>query len=116
MSDIRLYVDEDASEHAVIRGLLARGVDILTTAEAERLGTSDPEQLDFAAKQARAIYTFNVGDFARLHRAYMEQGRDHHGIVVIPDQRCSLGEKIRRIARLVASVSAADMVNRIEYL
>jgi hypothetical protein len=29
MSDIRLYVDEDASEHAVIRGLRARGVDIL---------------------------------------------------------------------------------------
>ena len=43
MSAIRLYVDEDASEHAVIRGLRARGVDILTTAEAERLGTSDSE-------------------------------------------------------------------------
>lgn len=116
MSAIRLYVDEDASEHAVIRGLRARGVDIVTTAEADRLGTSDSEQLDFAVGQNRAIYTFNTGDFARLHREYLEQGRDHHGIVVIPDQRCSVGEKIRRVARLVASVNAADMVNRIEYL
>lgn len=116
MSDVRLYVDEDASEHAVIRGLRARGVDILTTAEAGRLGTSDSEQLTFAAEQTRAIYTFNVSDFARLHREHLEQGLDHHGIVVIPDQRCSVGEKIRRVARLVASVSASDMVNRIEYL
>ena len=41
MSDVRLYVDEDASELAVIGGLRARGVDLLTTAEAERLGSSD---------------------------------------------------------------------------
>ena len=116
MSDIRLYVDEDASEHAVIRGLRARRVDVLTTAEADLLGTSDAEQLRFAVEQTRTIYTFNTGDFARLHREWLEQGRDHHGIVVIPDQRCSVGEKIRRVARLVASVSAADMVNRIEYL
>lgn len=68
MTDVRLYVDEDASELTVIRGLRARGVDLLTTAEAERLGSSDPEQLAFAVQCSRTIYTFNVGDFAQLHR------------------------------------------------
>ncbi len=53
----------------------ARGVDLVTTAEAERLGTSDSEQLDYAIDHGRAIYTFNAGDFARLHREYLEQRR-----------------------------------------
>ena len=68
MSKLRLYVDEDAGEHAVMEGLRARGTDILTTLEADRLGATDADQLAFAAQQRRAIYTFNVSDFARLHR------------------------------------------------
>lgn len=116
MSVLRLYADEDASEHAVIQGLRARGVDITTTAEAARLGTTDEEQLAFAVQQSRAVFTFNVGDFARLHGLYLQRGDDHCGIVVIPDQRYAIGEKIRRVAGLVASVSAEEMMNRMEYL
>lgn len=39
MSEIRLYVDEDAAEHAVVQGLRTRGADVLTTADADRLGS-----------------------------------------------------------------------------
>ena len=100
MSEIRLYVDEDAAEHAVVQGLRARGVDVLTTAEADRLGSSDEEQLAFAIAQHRTIYTFNVGDFARLHTDYLDQELDHTGIILIPDQRYSIGEKIKRFRRM----------------
>ena len=65
MGHVRLYVDEDASETAVIVGLRARGVELLTTWEAGRLGLSDADQLAFAADQGRALYTFNARDFAR---------------------------------------------------
>lgn len=116
MSDVRLYVDEDAGEHAVVHGLRARGVDVLTTIEANRLGLADEDQLAFAVEQGRAIYTFNIADFARLHQQYLEQGQDHAGIIVIPDQRYSIGEKIRCIAAFVTSVSAHEMMNRIVYL
>ena len=116
MSVVRLYVDEDASEQAVVRGLLARGIDVMTTAEAGRLGTTDAEQLAFAAESNRTIYTFNVADFARPHRQYLEQGLRHSGIVVVPDQRCSVGEKIRRVAKFIRSVTSEEMVNRMEYL
>jgi hypothetical protein len=51
-----------------------------------------------------------------LHRQYIEQNLVHAGILVVPDQRCSTGEKIRRVARFVRSVTAEDMVNRMEYL
>ena len=116
MSDMRLYADEDASEHAVVQGLRARGVDIVATAEVGRLGSTDEEQLAFAVQQARAIYTFNVGDFAQLHGVYLRRSNDHCGIIVIPDQRYSVGEKIRRIAGLVTTLTADEMINRMEYL
>lgn len=116
MASLRLYMDEDASEHAVILGLRARGVDLLSTAEANRLGTSDADQLGFAAAEGRAIYTFNARDFARLHREYLEQGRSHAGIIVIPEQRYSIGEKIRRLAALVHSVTAQSMIDHIEFV
>jgi hypothetical protein len=116
MSEVRLYIDEDAGENAVVHGLRARGFDVLTTIEAHQRGVTDREQLAFAVQQARAIYTFNVGDFARLHREFLSQGVDHAGIIVLPDQRCSIGEKIRRLARFLSSVTAEEMVNRMEYL
>jgi hypothetical protein len=116
MASLRLYMDEDASEHAVISGLRARGVDVLTSAEANQLGTSDADQLEFAKDQGRAIYTFNASDFARLHRECLEQGRSHAGIIVIPEQRYSIGEKIRRLAALVHSSTARSMTDHIEFL
>ncbi len=116
MSEGRLYVDEDAGENAVVQGLRARGVDVLTTVEANRCGSTDQDQLAFAVQQGRSIYTFNVGDFARLHREYLQQGIGHTGIVVVPDQRCSIGEKIRRLAGFISRITAEEMVNRMEYL
>ncbi|GIX00556.1 MAG: hypothetical protein KatS3mg111_3888 [Pirellulaceae bacterium] len=41
MSAVRLYVDEDACEHAVIKRLRARGIDLLTTLDSGRTATSD---------------------------------------------------------------------------
>ena len=116
MSAVRLYVDEDASERAVVRGLRARGIDALTTADAGHLGTTDSEQLAYAAAENRTLYTFNVADFARLHRDYIERGLRHPGILVLPDQQCSVSEKIRRVARFARSVTAEDMVCRMVYL
>ena len=37
-------------------------------------------------------------------------------IVVIPDQRCSIGEKIRRLAVLVNDLTAEEMIDRMEFL
>ncbi len=116
MSEVRLYVDEDAGENAVVEGLRARGVDLLTTIEAGQCGATDPEQLAFAVKQGRTIYTFNVGDFARLHQQYLSEGTDHFGIIVVPDQRCSIGAKVRRLAGFIRQVTAQEMINHMEYL
>lgn len=116
MSQVRLYVDEDAEEHAVVQGLRARGIDLLTTSEAHRIGTTDAQQLAFAVERQRTLYSFNVGDFARLHEDRLERGDSHFGIVVMPDQRCSIGEKIRRLAAFASRLTAEEMVGRMEFL
>ncbi len=116
MSQIRLYVDEDAAQHAVVEGLRNRGVDVLTILEAGMTRTTDDEQLEFATSQGRSIYTLNVDDFCRLHVEFLSEGNDHAGIIVIPRQRYSIGEKIRRLMELIQSVTAEEMRNRLEFL
>jgi hypothetical protein len=116
MSEVRLYTDENAGENAVVQGLRARGVDVLTAVEADRCGLDDESQLVFSTRQGRTIYTFNVGDFARLHRDYLAHGAHHAGIVVVPEQRYSISEKIRRLVAFVRSVTSEEMTDRMEYL
>jgi hypothetical protein len=116
MSSIRLYVDEDAEQIAVVDGLRLRGIDVLTSEEADQRTSADTEQLAVAVSVSRAIYTFNIRDYARLHREYLQAGRNHFGIIVIPEQRYSIGEKIRRIAELVARTPSEEMIDQIVYL
>ncbi len=116
MSDIRLYVDEDAEQRVLVEGLRSRSIDVVTAMEAGMLGTSDREQLDYAITHERAIYSLNVGDFARLHKAYLDDGQEHFGIVLIPKQRYDIGEKIRRLVDLVQSKTAEEIHNLIEFL
>jgi len=51
-----------------------------------------------------------------LHHEHSQQGIEHTGSVVFPDQRWSAGEKIRRVTKFVKSVTAEEMLNRMEYL
>ncbi|MEH2256846.1 hypothetical protein [Nostoc sp.] len=45
MSQIRFYLDEDAGKKSLANGLYNEGIDVMTTAEADRLGSSDDSQL-----------------------------------------------------------------------
>jgi hypothetical protein len=73
----RLYLDEDV--HAgVASGLRRRGYDVLTTVEARRSGTTDAQQLEFASSEKRCLFSFNRGDFARLHAELLRHVRRAH--------------------------------------
>jgi hypothetical protein len=62
------------------------------------------------------VYTFNAGDFSRLHSEYLRQGQDHSGIVIVPRQRYAVGEQLRRLFQLINTKTAEDMRNRLEFL
>jgi uncharacterized protein with PIN domain len=113
---IRLYIDEDAMDRDLLRALRARGVDVVAANEVGMVHRPDEEHLAYAASEGRVIYTFNVGDFCRLHGEWMAAGQDHAGIIVARQQSYSVGEQMRRVLNLMAARSADDMRNRLEFL
>jgi hypothetical protein len=116
MTAIRFYFDADSMERAVISGLASRGIDATTALEAGMHDASDEEQLQFANSQGRVLFSFNVHDFHRIHSEYTTQGKSHAGIVLAPQQRYTIGERIRRLAKLVSMRTAEDISNQIEFL
>lgn len=68
--------------YALVAALRIRGVDVLTALDADLLGASDEDHLQFASQVERVIYTFNVGDFCVLHTNWLAASRNHFGIIV----------------------------------
>jgi uncharacterized protein with PIN domain len=115
VSLIRLLIDEDSMDHRFVRALRARGVDVTTVGEIQTTSFSDDAQLLLAAQHQRALYTFNVGDFCQLHNIYIAEGHTHAGII-ISLQDYSIGEQMRRVLKLIATKSAAEMVGQLVFL
>ena len=87
MSQIRLYFDEDSGNMSLVEAL-----------------------------QNRIIYSFNMGDFCRLHNIFISDAVTHAGIIVVPRQSYSIGEQLRGILRLISQQSAEVMVNQLVFL
>ena len=97
MTKIRLYLDEDTMDIALLDALRLRNVDVLSTNEAQMSSRSHKEQLKWALDNQRVIYSFNVRDFYRIHNY-------------------SIGAQMRCILRIIANKSAQEMQNQVEFL
>ncbi len=113
---LRLYFDEDSMSRALIRALQARGMDVANAVDDGMVGRSDREQLEYATSEGRVLYSFNIGDFQRLHTQFLAEGRSHAGIILASQQRFSVGEQMRRILRLSRELAPEEMRNRLEFL
>jgi Domain of unknown function (DUF5615) len=113
---IRLYLDEDTSDADLFEALRIRSVDVIAAAPSGMGGRTDDDQLKWTTQQQRVLYSFNRGDFCRIHSALMGAGQSHGGIILAAQQRYSVGEQMRRLVRLISSLTAEEMRNRIEFL
>ncbi|MDT7602963.1 MAG: hypothetical protein QOF61_960 [Acidobacteriota bacterium] len=100
----------------LVRALRLRGVDVLTAHDAGLIGYPDGEHLAFAAADGRALCSFNVADFMKLHLASLADGRHHAGIILAQQQRYNVGELMRRLLRLVGTKPAEHMRDSVEFL
>ncbi|VEP18156.1 conserved hypothetical protein [Hyella patelloides LEGE 07179] len=116
MNQIRLYIDEDASRKSFVEALRKLNIDVISTPEANNRGIADTEQLIWARKNNRIIYTFNVGDFCRLHTIYMTERKKHSGIIVVPRQRYSVGEQLKGLQNLIESISSEEIKSQLIFL
>ena len=78
---IRLYTDEDVHKKVSV-ALRTRGYDVVSVHDSKNWGLTDLQQLEYATSQERAIFTFNTGDFIRLHKVYLNNKKSHFGIIL----------------------------------
>ena len=80
------------------------------------LHKSDEAQLDWATANGRVIFSFNTRDFYRLHTLRLEKGMSHGGIILAPQQRYSIGELMRGVLKLTSTLTAEEMIDRVEFI
>jgi hypothetical protein len=78
------------------------------------LGWADDVHLQYATEQGRVIFTFNRGDFFRLHTEWLRNDQHHSGIIV--SDQVGIGVILRRLLRLIDEKSASDMLDWLEFL
>ena len=100
----------------LVRGLRSRGIDVRTAADAGMIRRKDEDHLSLATAQGRVLYSFNVADFHEIHTVWMATDRVHCGIILARQKRYSVGEQIRRLIRLMGSLTEDAMRNREEFL
>lgn len=113
---VRLYLDRHITPRLAV-DLAQQGYDALTTHEAALDTAEDEVQLEYAANQSRALLTYNIADFAELHKRWSAAGRTHAGIIVsrqMANRRYGL--LLGRVLRLLNSMSAEEMANNFVHL
>ena len=113
---VALYTEEDVTTE-LAPALRRRGYMAQSTAEADNAQLSDETQLMYATEQGMAILTYNAQDFIPLaHRWYLAK-REHAGIVLSEqfNQR-QFGALLRRVLRLLNSLTVDELHNRIVFL
>lgn len=111
---MKFYFDEDSAQHRLIAALRSHAIDVITSLDAGMNARDDESHLILSAAQGRVLVSANARDFATLHGKWVEQGRPHFGVLIIPQQRYSTGEIVRRVLRLASS--RFDLASGIYYL
>jgi predicted nuclease of predicted toxin-antitoxin system len=110
---IQLYLDEDVFK-GLAQALRLRGYNAVSVHAIGRQGISDSEHLDRATAEGKALFTFNAPDFLALHIEYVAQGKSHSGIIA--SKQIPIGEAVRRLSRLLNTVTAEEMHNQFWWL
>jgi len=113
LEKISLLLDEDV--HLLLSSALRkRGFDVTHTQELDRKGKTDAEQLAYAVKNEKCIFSFNVKDYVLLHNEYVDLDKDHWGIIV--SKQLPVGGTLRRLLKLFQENSKESLKNKFEFL
>ena len=110
---LKLYLDEDVHKK-IAAALRLKGYDVVSAHEVQKQSLSDFQQLEYAVSEQRTIFTFNTGDFDRLHKGYIKSGKNHFGILL--SKQIPIGETIKRLTKFLFEHSAEEVKNNIFWI
>jgi len=109
----RLLLDEHIWAY-LAKLLREQGFDVVHVNEVDMVATADDRIMKYAVDEHRAVLTFNIKDFVPLAVQYYEDGKEHYGVVL--SKELSRGELQKRVTKLLANVTAEELMNSIRYL
>ncbi len=110
---IKLYLDEDVHKK-IATALRLKGYDVISAHEAQKHSLSDYQQLEYAIDEGRAIFTFNVGDFNRLHKEHIKSRKNHFGILL--SRQIPIGDTIKQLVKFLYAHSSVETRNNIFWI
>ncbi len=113
---ISLLFDENFNQR-IVRGLERRipGLDGVTVQSMGLSGASDPELLEWAAKNHRVLVTHDVNTVVEFASERIRVDVQCSGVVIVP-RRVPVGQAIEEIELLNDCAEQTDLLNRIVYL
>jgi hypothetical protein len=110
-----LLMDQDSLDDDLSMILSGVGWDVAKTSLLGLGRAPDHDVLAFATA-GRTVYTANYSDYARLHAAWMREGRTHAGIIMRTVQQQPIGNQVRALYAIDATFSLEQMTDAIIYL
>ena len=110
---IKLLLDED-TQFSIAKAFRNRGFDVIHAQETGGKGLTDKEQLEYAIKTDRILFTYNVKDYVLLHNEYIKSGLPHCGIIV--SRQLPLKIIINKLLITLQKASPETLKNNIEFL
>ena len=100
---------------AITRGLLLRGVNVLTAQLDGTTEISDPELLDKASALGRVLFSQDEDLLAEAARR-QRNGIAFGGVIYAHQLGITIGECINDLEIIAKSLDAGEFINRVEYL
>lgn len=91
---MRLLLDEQNSGRVAERLVKAGHDTVAVTTDPERRGLSDEDVFESAQRERRIVVTYDL-DFLLIANRYAQDGREHHGLVMIHPVRLPNHETAR---------------------
>jgi predicted nuclease of predicted toxin-antitoxin system len=109
VSKIRFYLDENVA-NVIAEGLRTQSIEVLTTPEADHMGWSDEQHLNFAREQ-NYVFITQDDDLLTLARKI-----EHAGIVYYKQQTRSPKQILQGLFTLHREVLQEEMQNVVRFL
>jgi predicted nuclease of predicted toxin-antitoxin system len=114
---IRTYLDHHTHDLFAV-DLRRRGYEVIRARDVGNERAADEEHLAWASARGYVIFTSDFDNFPALADRWFLEGRDRSGIILVeqPGRKNAYGLLLRRLLRLLDTLMADDMINRVEWL